>query len=251
MPGSSRAVLLPSDWSWSASVRSKRKVNNCQSLRLAYSPSTTVNSASRPSRRDAAAVDVEGLHRDLLRSLPELEIWRDHLRDKILRRPGTLRRAHADLCHEAQTMEVSPSSDLARCLCGFAEVLWVDAACALDDCAQLAHGDFVSCGEFFFCLIFLLLAWRLIDQAETARDRGAGEMAQRLDGTVPPAAPVVPSDSTISGVLASLLNFGCFGLKDLTGEMPDPLDLIELAKNLSDIATDLKRVRVQKQAAKA
>jgi hypothetical protein len=94
---------------------------------------------------------------------------------------------------------------------------------------------------------FLLLAWRLIDQAEAARDRGAGEMMQRLEEEdTPPAVPVIPS--TISGVLASLLNFGRFGLKDLVGEMPDPLDLIDLAANLKDIADALKRS--QKQAVK-
>ena len=95
---------------------------------------------------------------------------------------------------------------------------------------------------------FLLLAWQLIDQAEAARDRGAEAIVQRSDAAVPPAAPVVPSDLTISGVLTSLLNFGRFSQKDLTGEMPDPLDLIELAKDLSDVADVLKR---QKQAAKS
>ena len=130
---------------------------------------------------------------------------------------------------------------------------------------------------------FLLLAWQLIDQAETARDRGAGEIVRRSEGedsanapdqtadelaaalererhlleritklevanaAIPPAAPVAQSDPSISSVLTLLLRFGRFSLKDLTGEMPDPLDLIDLAANLKDVADPLKR---QKQTAK-
>jgi ParB family transcriptional regulator, chromosome partitioning protein len=63
--------------------------------------------------------------------------------------------------------------------------------------------------------------------------------------------PAEPVDvSTVAGALTTLLRYGRLRIQDLAGfqKMPDPIDLIELAKDLSSIADELKRAAKKKAA---
>ena len=54
----------------------------------------------------------------------------------------------------------------------------------------------------------------------------------------------LPLDWSAGDALAALLSFQRFSLKDLGDATPDPLDVLDLAKNfLEDITTELKRAK--------
>ena len=71
------------------------------------------------------------------------------------------------------------------------------------------------------------------------RESALRERVAELEAT----APADPT--SLGATLTALLSFGRFGLKDLGDTLPNPIDLVEAAKNLTDIAADLKRVAKQ------
>ena len=76
------------------------------------------------------------------------------------------------------------------------------------------------------------------------------ELASRREVTHPTefAKDETVTAGTIVAALITLLKFGRLKLEDLAGATPNPVDLIDLAKDLKDIADELKRAK--KQAAK-
>jgi hypothetical protein len=91
-----------------------------------------------------------------------------------------------------------------------------------------------------------------IENLKSDLEKSKARIAALEKSPAPEVASAAPIDIiSATGALAALLNFGRLELKDLTGEMPNTTDLKELAKNLDDIADELKRRQKQKETSDA